>query len=464
MQPPAVLCAARDRCDPFNARVEVVSMISGNAFTVVEIASSVNQTADVPAVEHSRQIPSGVYPVLTSIKTGDSDIGEIVGKCLLSVAFLVLFTMARVSAEPSSISRLAEPAVPDGTVSPATTASPDHNSIAPSGNLATGAKPAYADNPVLLRNSVQQNVPDKPFTLTGAVEYAGQNYPAILKNRAEMLAAKQNVTVQKLNEYLPDSLFQYQEIMASHNKLSEVFYGSPAFPAVSGPGFNDVNMAPVFYSGAGLSIDWAPLDFGLHKARINLVKSQYAQATAQLDVTALDVSVAAANAFLDVVEALEQVRAADENVASFGQFHMVVEAQVNANLKPGADASLAEAQLANATNQLLRARLLKELALANLANTMGIGGKEVAVDAIGIASELEPARFQQAPPIFEMVPILKASRAAVASALAQRKVLDKEYFPVFHFLGGFQTRSSGSCVERAGPPIARRCRSIPRHP
>lgn len=303
-------------------------------------------------------------------------------------------------------------------------------------------------SPIILKNRIQQSVFDKPFTLEGAVRYADENYPSILKSRAQSEAAKSDIKVQKLNEYMPDSLFQYQDIMASHNKLAEVFYGSPVFPAVSGPGTNKISMAPVFYSGGGFSLDWAPLDFGLHKSRINLVKSHYTRALAQQDVTKFDVEVATASAFLDVVEALEQVRAAEENVASFSQFRTVVEAQVKSDLKPGADASLAEAQLANATNQVLRARLNREISLANLANAIGAGGREVNIDPFGFVAEHQPPmQLFVTPPLFENVPLLRASRAAVDSTKAQRKVLDKEYFPVFHFLGGFQTRSSGLSLD-----------------
>ena len=284
---------------------------------------------------------------------------------------------------------------------------------------------------------------DGPLTIKSAVEYAGENYPNILKSQAQLRAAAKNVTVQKLNEYLPDSLFQYQEIMASHNKLSQIFYGSPVFPAVSGPGFNNVNMEPIFFSAGGASIDWAPIDFGLHKARINMAKDQHLQAQAQYATTKLDVCLSAANAFLDAVVAQEQLRAAEQNQASFLQFSQVVHSQVDASLKPGADASLADAQLANAKNDLIRANLAYELALANLGNTMGLGGRLVQIDASGIATASEPGNLQSEPPLFDNVPIVQTARAALNTAKAQKRVLDKEYYPVFHFLGGFSMRGAG---------------------
>jgi outer membrane protein TolC len=158
----------------------------------------------------------------------------------------------------------------------------------------------------------------------------------------------------------------------------------------------------------------------------------------------------AANAFLDAVIALEQVKAAQLNVASFEQFHQIVKAQVDASLKPGADESLAKAQLANAQNNLIRARLSKDLSFANVANAIGLGGIRIDINPSGLAEKDEPANIQNGQPIFDTVPILQASNAALLSAIAQKKVLDKEYYPVFHLLGGVNTRGSGLSPTGAG--------------
>ncbi len=175
---------------------------------------------------------------------------------------------------------------------------------------------------------------------------------------------------------------------------------------------------------------------------------------AQLEVSKLDVSIAAANAFLDVVESLELVRAAEETVAAFSQFRSVVEAQVNASLKPGADASLAEAQLANASNQLLRARLSRDLSLANLANTIGAGGKECRLIRLGSQQRRSRTNFKGRLPYLNNVPILKAARAALTSTVAQRKILDKEYYPVFHL------QAASRCVDPDWPRNGRDTQSL----
>lgn len=289
------------------------------------------------------------------------------------------------------------------------------------------------NTPLMLREGVSKSNIDSQFTLKSAVEFAQRHYPGIMKGQAQVNAAQKNVTVQKLNEYLPESLLQYQEIMASHNKLSEVFFGSPVFPAMTGPGYPNTNMEPDFYSGAGFSIDWAPLDFGLHKARIQMAKSISSQTEKQYETTELDVGIAAASAFLDGAISVEQIRAAEQNVSSFTQFSNVVHALADASLRPGADASLADAQLANAQNDLIRAQLSREITIAGLANTLGLGGRLVDIDERGLVTYDEPAQIQRSTPIFENVPILKTGNAAILTAIAQKKVWIKNIIRFFIF-------------------------------
>jgi outer membrane protein len=393
-------------------------------------------------------------------------------RALVLCLLLVTSTTANCLAENSALSGLGEPAAPESMENPmrTTPASPG-NSLIPSqvpsqvpsqlpSQLPSQSPPTPPNIPaasgkeknssIFLRPRIEQSVIDKPFTLRGAVEYAQTYYPNVLKSQSQVRAAERNITLQKINEYMPDSLFQYQEILASHNKLSQVFFGSPVFPAISGPATNTNTLRPLFFSSTGVSLDWAPLDFGLHKARIQLAKTLAEQSKTQFASTELDVGLTAANAFLDAVISVEQVKAAQQNVLSFEQFNQVVSAQVTASLKPGADESLSQAQLANSRNDLIRAELSRDLAFQNLANAIGLGGKTIDIDATGISERAEPADVQKSAPVFEQVPILQAANAVLLSAVYQKRVLDKEYFPVFHLLTGFNLRSSQLSPTAAG--------------
>ncbi len=307
-------------------------------------------------------------------------------------------------------------------------------------------KPFVRGQATMLRPYEDPHMPAQPITLYGAVAFADKNYPRIMQAQAEVRAAQRGVSLQKVKEYNPYSMMSYEQVVATHNKLTQLLFADPTLPTNPGPGFNTVNMSPNFFSGTGFIFDWAPLDFGLHKARIQEAKANWTLAQSRYAVTQLDVVVNAASAFLLVVVTDEQVQAAEANVHRFEEFSRVVHASVDADLRPGADASLADAQLANSKNDLIRAKLQYELAVAELANALGIGGRDITVDPGKIALVSEPEDSQLTPPAFETHPLALQARALILTEAQRKRVLDKEYYPIFRFLGGMNFRGSGLSV------------------
>ncbi len=299
---------------------------------------------------------------------------------------------------------------------------------------------AFAESSIRLRPEIQLN--ETSLTLSGAVQLAESKYPQILKQQAELRAAKRNVTLQKVKEYNPAALLSYQQVDATHNRLTQTLFGTAVLPTTPGPGPENVRFGADAFSAAGFIIDWAPIDFGLHKARINYSKAEMHLASAHYDLTVLDVTVQAAASFLDALIMKEQVAVAIANVQRFADFSRVVHAQVDAGLKAGADASLADSQLANAKNDLIRARLNYELALAELAFRVGIGGSNVEINPGGISKLTQPDDPQRDSPRFTNHPLTIAKQSVVNLRQANRKILEKEYYPKFRWIGGINLRGT----------------------
>jgi outer membrane protein TolC len=331
------------------------------------------------------------------------------------------------------------------------------NNLQPS-SIAAASTTALADpSAALLARKAQRPSPGEvvknnfsggPLTLVEATKCAKKNYPAILKAQEEARAAQINITVRKLAEYMPESLVQTQDFLGSRNKITENFYGSPAFPALAGPARSDISMKALLFSGVGTSLDWAPLDFGLHKARIQLSQRLYDVSTSQAMVSVFDVELAAAAAYLDTLQSSRMVKAAEENVRSFEEFAKIVDAQVKALLKPAVDLSLAEAQLVNARNQLYRARLSLQTAEFSLANALGMPDTDFTVIDKGLANIVVKSEIQRTKPVFEQVPILQLARAQLLTTVAHKRVLEREWDPVIHWLAGWNQR--GGAVTPGG--------------
>lgn len=293
------------------------------------------------------------------------------------------------------------------------------------------------------------------LTLSGVVDLARRNFPRILEQEAEYRASLRNISLRRVKEYLPNSMLSYQDVAATHNRLTQTLFSTSVLPTTPGPGPERVQMNADAFSAMGFIIDWDPVDFGLHRAHIEKARAESNVSGAKLKLTVLDVMVQAAGRFLEALVMSEQVAVAQANVQRFKDFSLVVHAQVRAGLKPGADASLADAQLANAENDLIRARLNDELARASLAYAVGLGGQVVDIEAGGLLAVPQPStNFAIVEPYYREHPLTMKQQALVDSEKASLKVLQKEYYPRLRWLGGVNLRGSTFKTNRGDVPAS----------
>jgi outer membrane protein TolC len=283
------------------------------------------------------------------------------------------------------------------------------------------------------------------ITIEQSVALSKQNYPQLLARIEQARAAKANVTAQTLKEYVPDGLSTWENVAATHNKQTQILFGNPVLPANPGPGENEAKQTwhGTFFNGTGFLFDWTPLDFGLHKARIQEARAQYARSEAIVNVSALDVEVNAALSFMDVIRANEAARAEEANVHRMEVVVRTVQDLFEAGLRPGADVSLAEAQLADARNGLIRAVQQSEIARARLAAAVGEPNQDFDVVEAPIEDDTKPPILLISTPQFTAHPLAVEQRSVIGTILARQKVISKSNYPVIHWLGGLNWRGSG---------------------
>jgi outer membrane protein TolC len=166
-------------------------------------------------------------------------------------------------------------------------------------------------------------------------------------------------------------------------------------------------------------------------------------ATNQAALTELDVASAAADAFLTVLAADETVRAVQANVDRLQVFADSVRALVQNRLRPGADQSRADAELAVAKNQLSQAVQVAESARASLADAIGRAGASV---------ELAPGTLETIPELTAVPtkvashPAARVEQAAVDVVRARQRALDRAYFPQITLESTFAGRGTGAEV------------------
>src|SRR5262245_29877622 len=289
-----------------------------------------------------------------------------------------------------------------------------------------------------------QEPPSQPLKLESAVGLALENYPAIRAAQAQRRAAEAGVELARTN-YLPRADVLWQQNRATRNNVFGLLLPQTVIPPISGPVIGDTALASAWDSAGGLLLSWEPFDFRLGKANVELARAVGKQAGANETVTRLDVSAAAADAFLTLLAAEQTVEAAQSGVERAETLAIAVRALVENQLRPGVDASRAEAELAAAKNQLIQAEQNVELARANLAETIGQAGANITIDP-GPLLELPPP----APLLsvnLALHPLAIAQTAAVSTSRARENLLAHSYFPRFDWQTAIFGRGTGARLD-----------------
>ena len=291
--------------------------------------------------------------------------------------------------------------------------------------------------------SAAQSPVTGPLTLNEAIQLALKNYPAIKESRARVQAAEEGVGLAR-TAYLPRLDMMWQENRATTNNVFGLLLPQSVVPPISGPVLGTRSLGDsVWGSAAGVLLSWAAVDFGQRKAVVDVARTQTSLAKNQAALTELDVASAAADAFLTVLAAEEGVRATRANVDRLQVFFSNVRTLVENQLRPGADQSRAEAELAVARNQVSQTVQVAEIARATLADAIGAAGTslELAAGSLAIVPQFA---IEQAD--LKSHPAARAGQAAVDVVRARARTLDRAYYPTITVQSAFAGRGSGADV------------------
>lgn len=279
------------------------------------------------------------------------------------------------------------------------------------------------------------------MTLGQAVDSALHNYPAVRVSQEQLNAAAAGIRLAR-TAYLPrvDALAQMNR--ATRNNVFGMLLPQNAIPSMSGPVLGTNNFGTAWGSAVGALVTWEPFDFGLRRANVEAASAARAQSEAALKRTQFDIAVAAADSYLTLVAAQETVRAAQAGVDRSETVARTIGALVKAELRPGADASRADAEVAAARIQLIQAQQAADVARANLSRFTGADPAQISISAPGLLQF--PPEQSIAPADLAANPVALEQAAVVAQAQAQLRALERSYFPKFYLQGSAYARGTGA--------------------
>jgi outer membrane protein TolC len=291
-------------------------------------------------------------------------------------------------------------------------------------------EPAYA----------QDAPPPSPITFQQAIQYALDNYPAIQATMARIAAQQSGIDLAR-TAYLPrlDSTFQINR--ATRNNVTGLLLPGTIIPPVSGPVSGVTSYSGIWGGAGGVLLSWEAFDFGQRGAAVDLATAHMERARAGATLTRLEVGIAAADAFLRLAAAQETLRAARANVQRQEVFASAVAARVKAQLRPGADDSRAQAELALARIQLIQAEQAVRIGRATLAQWLGVSAADIQINAERV---LMPAPAPEPPGAMTGHPLAAAQMATVNTLQISQHLLSRSFAPRISFQTAYAVRGSGA--------------------
>lgn len=306
------------------------------------------------------------------------------------------------------------------------------------GAMALGAWLALGD--VAAAQAAAAPLP-QPLTLDTAIQYALDHYPTVQASVEQVNAAEAGVSVTHA-AYLPrlDALWQSNRATAN-NVFGQVLPQS-VIPALSGPVLASASGESVWGSAAGALLSWEPFDFGLRSAAVGSAEAGVTRARATAALTRLDVQSAVAAAFLNVAASERAVTSAAADLDRRDVLARAVHALVDAELRPGAEASRADAERAAAQTRVLLARQASAIANATLSRVLGVAGGPVTIDVSGLVDRI-PGQDLSASAAASH-PLAALRFATVGEARAQQAILAHTDMPRLYVQSSIFARGSGA--------------------
>ena len=292
--------------------------------------------------------------------------------------------------------------------------------------LALLAAPGYAEER-----------PAGALTLDQAVDFAVAHHPALQAEASVEEVRRAQVSVARAG-YLPSVDLFLQINAGTGNVLRGGYYPMRGITPVSGPptarSIDNASLGTLL----GVGASWDAIGLVQKMALVDAALADDAQARATLDSRRLIIAFAAADQFLDFLARVETVRSARAAVERSRVFDTIVEALAKQELRPGADASRAQAELALAATQLIRAEQAEAVSRTELARTLGIAGTRIEV-APGnlLAPAPTPAEIKV------RHPLVVEAEAVERAARARKHAVELAYLPRLDLFASLSGRGSG---------------------
>jgi outer membrane protein len=294
-------------------------------------------------------------------------------------------------------------------------------------------------------------VPNSALTLQQATDIALKLHPRRKESQSEVGVARARVGEANAN-LLPQAYGLGEYLRSTSNGIANTtFLNEQLFPRITGQNHDLPNgdFSQSFSShnnwATGVSVQQFLLDFGKMRGLVDEQRADRDAAEARLKLTDLDLIYEVAERFYGLLAAEQIVKVYDEAIVQRRAHLHQAQVMVQADLRPGIDVSVTQADLSRAEMNQVQARNGADVAKVALDAAMGLAGEAPPYHAVGdLTYQPVTATLDNLQATAQRLrPDLKALFDEARAAGAQIQQAKSDYFPTANAQAGYIAMSTG---------------------
>ena len=277
-----------------------------------------------------------------------------------------------------------------------------------------------------------------PLTLKDALAAADKNYPSVKAKMNFIKAAEQNIKEAR-REYIPSLNMIEQVTYSTSNSLPGSYfnYGVSVSGSITPQQLNNPNFGQV----SALQAQWPVFTFGQQQAKVNIAKSQEQLAETDLQNEKFQLAVRTAQAYFDLIALINLRKSQEVNLQRAQSIRRIIVASTSNGLKPGADSSIANAEVSKAKMALIDAQNNEQMQRNYLAELIGVPNGNNFNPDTSFLQKLPPQAVQNGNT--DNNPVIQYYKQKEALSYANEVFVRRSYLPKISILGEAWGRGSG---------------------
>ncbi|HEY2484521.1 MAG TPA: TolC family protein [Candidatus Binataceae bacterium] len=293
--------------------------------------------------------------------------------------------------------------------------------------------------------------PNSALTLQQATDIALKLHPRRKESQSEVGVARARVGEANVN-LLPQAYGLGEYLRSTTNGIGNTtFFNEQLFPRITGQNHDLPNgdFSQSFSShnswATGVSVQQFLLDFGKMRGLVDEQRADRDAAEARLKLTDLDLIYEVAERFYGLLAAEQIVKVYDEAIVQRRAHLHQAQVMVQADLRPGIDVSVTQADLSRAEMNQVQARNGADVTKVALDAAMGLAGEAPPYRAVGdLTYQPVTATLDNLQATAQRLrPDLKALFDEARAAGAEIQQAKSDYFPTANAQAGYIAMSTG---------------------